>query len=305
MEWTEQFESGLDFPLSTDVRIKYAICSTPRCGSHLLGQILYGTGRMGCPLEYFNLDNLRRWHERATREGAEDLVRFLFNIRTSPNGCFGLKAHFPHLQTLARHIPLSDFVTDYAYVHIVRGDILSQAISFARAKQTGDWISRSPTGGQNAMYDSRLIRRCLIEIARQNASWEHLFHAFGRQPLVVTYESLAADPPRAAREVAAFVGVELAADASIPSPRTSRQADSESESWRERFLDEMRRQSAWASLEILQHVPPPVSETRVLRWKQRGRALLGMYRELISTAPWRSRTAPRRDAPAPSRVDAP
>jgi LPS sulfotransferase NodH len=264
MEWNEQFDPDLDFQTPVDPSIKYAICSTPRSGSHFLGQMLYGTGRMGCPLEYFHRGNVVRWQERATTAGAADLVPFLFGIRTSANGCFGLKAHFPHLRTLARHIPLDEFVTGYAHVHIVRRDLLAQAISFARAQQTNDWISRSATGGRRPVYDASLIRHCLIELARQNASWEHLFHGFGLTPLVVTYESLVVDPPRVTRDVAAFVGVDLPSDAAIPGPRTSRQGDGESESWRERFIDEMRRDAAWASLEVLQNVAPPA----VPRWKR-------------------------------------
>jgi LPS sulfotransferase NodH len=65
MEWTEQFDPALDFPVPADVSVRYAICSTPRSGSHFLGQLLYATGRMRCPLEYFNRRNIVRWQERA------------------------------------------------------------------------------------------------------------------------------------------------------------------------------------------------------------------------------------------------
>ena len=223
--WKEQFDPCLDFPEAAQPSTKYAICSTPRSGSHFLGQLLYGSRRMGCPLEYFNRVNIVHWHERARAAGVSDLLQFLATIRTSPNGCFGLKAHFPHLQTLARHIALDEFATAYAHIRIVRRDLLAQAISFARAEQTGEWISRGPASGLTAVYDRLLIRRCLIEIARQNASWECFFQAYGVRPLVVDYESLAADPPQFVRKVASFVGVDLPADEPIPGPRTSRQRE--------------------------------------------------------------------------------
>jgi LPS sulfotransferase NodH len=270
MEWTEQFDPALDFPPSGDVSIRYAICSTPRSGSHFLGQYLYATGNMGCPLEYFNRRNIVRWEERAgTAETGADVVRFIAGIRTSPNGCFGIKAHYPHLRTLTRHIPIAEFVSAFAHIHIVRRDLLAQAISFARAEQTDDWISRGPASGRSAVYDSDLIRHCLVEIGRQNASWDYLFHAFGIRPLVVEYESLAADPPACVRRVAGFIGVDLPADTPIPGPRTSRQRDEESESWRDRFIDEMRRDAiSWADLDVLQHVPGVTGETTVPRWKR-------------------------------------
>ena len=220
MEWKEQFDSALDFPEPVDPSVRYAICSTPRSGSHMLGQLLYATGKMGCPLEYFNPGNLVRWQARAQVAGAGDLIRFLQGIRTSPNGCFGLKAHFTHLPALAQYIPLGDFVTRFTHVHIVRRDLLAQAISFARATQTGEWISRTSASDRTATYDGPLIRRCLVELARQHASWEHLFHGLGLRPHVVEYESLAADPPRAIRDVASFVGIDLSAEVEIPGPRT-------------------------------------------------------------------------------------
>jgi LPS sulfotransferase NodH len=269
MEWTEQFDPALDFPLSRDVSIRYVICSTPRSGSHFLGQLLYATGRMGSPLEYFNRRNIVRWEERAGTAGAgADLVRFIAGIRTSPNGCFGIKAHYPHLRMLTRHIPIAEFVSAFAHIHIVRRDLLAQAISFARAEQTGDWISRGPASGCSAVYDSDLIRHCLAEIGRQNASWNYLFHAFGIRPLVVEYESLVADPPECVRRVAGFIGVDLPADTPIAC-RTSRQRDDESESWRDRFIDEIRREAlSWADLDVLQHVPGVAGQMTVPRWKR-------------------------------------
>ncbi len=268
--WKEQFDPCLDFPEAAQPSTKYAICSTPRSGSHFLGQLLYGSRKMGCPLEYFNRVNIVHWRERARAAGVSDLLQFLATIRTSPNGCFGLKAHFPHLQTLARHIPLDEFATAYAHIQIVRRDLLAQAISFARAEQTGEWISRGPASGLTAVYDRPLIRRCLIEIARQNASWEWFFHAYGVRPLVVEYESLAADPPQFVRKVASFVGVDLPADEPIPGPRTSRQREEESDAWRERFIEETRRDAAESnSLDVLQPSPVGIKGEGKRRWKRR------------------------------------
>ncbi len=282
--WKEQFEPRLDFPEAAHVSTKYAICSTPRSGSHFLGQLLYGSRRMGCPLEYFNRGNIVYWHERARAAGVSDLLQFLVTIRTSPNGCFGLKAHFSHLQTLARHIALDEFATAYSHIQIVRRDLLAQAISFARAEQTGEWISRGPASGVTAVYDRPLIRRCLIEITRQNASWECFFHAYGVRPLVVEYKSLAADPPQFVRKVASFVGVDLPTDEPIPGPRTSRQRDEESEAWRERFVDETRRDGSY-SVDVLRHSPVTTEGGRQRRWKRWIETALRMPRAWRASKP--------------------
>ena len=269
MIWKEQFDPKLDFPSSASVSVRYAICSTPRSGSHFLGQLLYGVGKMGCPLEYFNRSNIVHWEERARAARAQSLLPFLTSIRTSPNGCFGIKAHYTHLKTLTQHIPLENFVADYAHIHIVRRDLIAQAVSFARADQTGEWISRSKASGVTATYDRGLIQRCLVEVARQNASWDCLFQAFGIRPLVVEYESLAADPPGIIRAVAAFLGIELAADDPIPGPRTSKQRDDDNDSWQARFVDETRAHGMWPKgIDVLQHVPAAGESGRKQQLKQ-------------------------------------
>jgi LPS sulfotransferase NodH len=275
MEWTEQFAPALDFPVSADVSVRYAICSTPRSGSHFLGQLLYATERMGCPLEYFNRRNVVRWQERAASARAgSDLVRFIAGIRTSANGCFGVKAHYPHLRTLVQYIPIHEFVSSFAHIRIVRRDLLVQAISFARAMQTDDWISRGPGSGRSAVYDRDQIRRYLAEIARQNASWDYFFCAFGIQPLIVEYESLAADPAACVRRVAAFVGVDLPDEMAIPA-RTSRQRGDETASWRDRFVDEMQREAvSWADLDVLHQAPSDPGKAALPRWKRWAEAVL-------------------------------
>lgn len=271
MEWSEQFEPSLDFDHGVVPTVKYAICSTPRSGSHFLGQLVFATGAMGCPLEYFNRRNIVRWRARAGTESPAALMTFLQRIRTSPNGCFGLKAHFTHLKTLAQHISLQEFVDSYVHVHIVRRDLLNQAISFARARQTDVWISRAEPTDRPAIYDRSLIRQCLTDLARQNAGWTHLFHTFGLRPLLVEYEALAADPASIVRRMADHVGVELP-EVKIPArPRTRRQGDDLSEHWRDRFVAEMRRDGSWSDLDALEVGSEPTRAV-VPRWKRLVRA---------------------------------
>jgi trehalose 2-sulfotransferase len=267
MAWNEQFEPSLDFPTVTAASRRYAICSTPRSGSHFLGQLLFATGVMGCPLEYFHPQNVLRWQERQQAAQAADLLPFLERIRTSPNGCFGAKVHFSHVATLSRHLPLAAFLDSFAHVHITRRDVLAQAISYVRAQQTDQWISRMPASGRTPVYDTDRIRRRLIEVVRQNASWDHLFHSFGVRRLAVEYEELAADPAKIVRDIAAFVGVTLDPNAAAPTPRTARQRDEVSDTWRARFVEEMRRDSTWATLEILQRARPDASPNR--SWMRR------------------------------------
>ncbi|WP_089676027.1 Stf0 family sulfotransferase [Vreelandella aquamarina] len=63
--YAKQFGEDLNFPSFDnveDVRC-LVICSTPRCGSHMLGHSLYETGKAGFPLEYLQKNNLKRWSD--------------------------------------------------------------------------------------------------------------------------------------------------------------------------------------------------------------------------------------------------
>ena len=75
------------------------LAGTPRSGGNYLCHLLWRTGLMGAPMEYFNFHTLML--QMAVRLGVTslaDYVQRLLRVRTSPNGVFGYKAHFDHLQ---------------------------------------------------------------------------------------------------------------------------------------------------------------------------------------------------------------
>ena len=58
-----------DFSESYRVNQRYLICTSPRCGSTLFGQMLYDTRKMGDPLEYLNPNYLAAYFRRFGGEG--------------------------------------------------------------------------------------------------------------------------------------------------------------------------------------------------------------------------------------------
>jgi hypothetical protein len=83
---------------------------------------------------------------------------------------------------------------------------------------------------------------------------------------VVEYESLAADPDGTVRRIADFVGVDLPAGA-VATPRTAPQRDETNDAWRELFLQDMRREPSWESIEVLQRAPS-AAPSPALRWRE-------------------------------------
>lgn len=233
--YEEQFDSSYDFPSAKETLIHYIIASTPRCGSHLLGHLLYQTGRLGFPLEYFNPRNFRRWKKRFGHEGFDDTYAAIREHRTSPNGCFGAKLHFSHYDALAGDHRLEDLFPNVKVVHMEREDCLGQAISLVRARQTKSWIAAQPAQGE-PRYDFVAIENALYEVTYDNAAWRLVIGRAGWPSLRVTFEDFLRAPDRVVGEISDFVGVELGGRREQAIHLPERQSDGINREWRRRFL---------------------------------------------------------------------
>ncbi|EBA11541.1 Stf0 family sulfotransferase [Roseobacter sp. CCS2] len=199
--WQRQFDAAYDFP-TTPVTTKVAFCTTPRCGSHFLGHRLHGTGAFGYPLEYLNPGNWHVWEKRA---GPTPPLDYIKSVRTGPNGVFSVKLHHEHLAAFLKQevAPL-----DYKFIHLQRRDLMKQAISFARAQQTGAWISDMPEKAAGS-YDWSLITDKMDAISRGNADWQSFLSSMGIQPLQLYYEDVVADASAAIAQIADYLGVAM------------------------------------------------------------------------------------------------
>ncbi len=199
--WRRQFDPAHDFP-TTQINTKLALCTTPRCGSHFLGHKLHGSGEFGYPLEYLNPGNWHVWQKRAGTSAPLDYIK---SVRTGPNGVFAVKLHHEHLPAFIQHEPAP---LDYKFIHLRRRDLLKQAMSFARAQQTGAWISDMPETAP-ASYDWSLITEKMDAISRGNADWQSFLCSMGIQPLELYYEDIVADMPAAIAQIADYLGVDI------------------------------------------------------------------------------------------------
>ena len=223
-----------DLPDCGEVRT-YAVASLPRTGSTLLCRGLWDTGLCGAPKEYLNPMQLRDWGLRAGRRryrllvgplqvlARGDVERHLAEVRArrSSNGWFGLKIHRHHHERFRGALQVDRWIL------ITRRDRLAQAVSWARAIQTGRWADWQK-GLLPPVYSRSRIQRCLEQIHRDEAAW--------RQELgevhEVVYEELVADFPGVLAATLGHLGLEATA---LPAPGMTRQADEVSAAWVERF----------------------------------------------------------------------
>lgn len=249
--YEEQFDEQKDFPILEKGQQDYIICSTPRCGSHLLGHTLYQTERFGFPLEYFQRDNFNRWKSRFQTRGITDTLTQLRRYRTSPNGVFGCKLHFDHFEYVSRNSDYAEIFPEPKFLLLKRRDLLGQAVSLAKARSSGAWISmQEPV--REAKYDRKGIDLALRKISRDNARWEHVLSSHDWPYMQVYYEDFLKDRQGIVQEIADFLsvdiqGVTLEEEAEMP----KRQGDNLNRQFREKYLTETRIQPLASEIDFL------------------------------------------------------
>jgi LPS sulfotransferase NodH len=124
-------------------------------------------------------------------------------------------------------------------VHIHRGHKLRQALSTARALQTGLWkVQEGKTTAREPEFDAELIEQSLKEAERQEKIWHDFFQRNTIRPFHVEYEKLCQDYEGTIARVLDFLQISLPRGTQIGPPVTIRQADDISRIWEERFLTE-------------------------------------------------------------------
>jgi LPS sulfotransferase NodH len=185
-------------------------------------------------------------------------VRAIVNTKITRNEVFGFKLMSWYLDDFLTRLRLantSDNPGDLdllrsafpslRFVRIVRRHKLRQALSTARALQTGLWkVQEGKTIEREPEFDPDLIEQSLHEAERQDKIWDHFFQRIGIKPFKVEYEKLCGDYESTIRAVLDFLKIKLPVGTRVGPPVTTRQADEISRIWEARFIAE--RPSAYS-----------------------------------------------------------
>jgi LPS sulfotransferase NodH len=220
---------------------------------------LRATRQAGMPKQFFLPKSEGRYGAEIGVDPNTDYsgyVRGIVNTKTTRNEVFGFKLMSWYLDDyLTRLRDTGAFgaagTSDLAmlrnafprlrFVHIVRRHKLRQALSTARALQTGLWkVQEGKTAAREPQFDAELIEQSLREAERQEEIWHTFFPRIGVTPFQVEYEELCRDYERTIRSVLDFLKISLPRSTRIGPPVTVRQADEISRIWEERFLTERR-----------------------------------------------------------------
>ena len=253
--YTEQFSPEFDFPEQKNIEVCYIICSTPRSGSHLLGHLLYQTQQFGFPLEYFNPSNIPEWRKRFGTKSLEDTFEQIQKHRTSQNGCFGCKLHYPHFNDLIKKRYFNAFFPQAYYIWLQREDVLSQAISLARARSEQKWISSQPDIQQSfAQYNFQSIDSALKEIIFSNSKWEYFLVRRRKPVLKLTYEEVTTNTHKVINDISNFLGISYTRIESSLSISPKKQRDQINEIWKEKYLEDVAARSYRGEIDFLEKV---------------------------------------------------
>jgi LPS sulfotransferase NodH len=249
----------------------YLVCATPRSGSTLLCETLRDTGVAGNPLEFFEavpetgaprrpcdylqgLDDPEALalvadappHEpppysdlRAVGNYAEHLENVL-RTGTTPNGVFGAKLMWAHLEDLGRtlgatdlHAVVDDVFGRPRFVWVRRADTVRQAVSLWRAMQTQSWRAENATATGEPRYSFTALRHLVELLEAHDVAWGRFFAAASAPVLELTYEDVDANLGGAVRRTLEHIGIEAADLDALPPLR--RQADERSDAWADRY----------------------------------------------------------------------
>jgi LPS sulfotransferase NodH len=242
----------------------YVVCTIPRSGSNLLTDGLRDTRRAGIPKQFFLPKSEARYAAGLGLDPAVDYVAYvrgIVNKKTTRNEVFGFKLMSWYLEDFLNRLRaahafgnstandlelLCNAFPRLRFIRIVRRHKLRQALSTARALQTGLWkVQKGKSTLREPEFDPDLIEQSLREAERQEKVWNDFFQRIGVEPFEVEYERLCRDYEKTICAALNFLSIKLPRGANVGPPATTRQADDISRMWEKRFLAE--RPSAYSA----------------------------------------------------------
>jgi trehalose 2-sulfotransferase len=213
----------------------YVICATPRSGSNYLSQLLASTGQLGNPLEYFNTVGRRKHTDPKYPKDPHAQIDIIRSMGATPNGIYAVKVLPVQYYRVRKRLDLFHELPNLKFVRLRRRDLIGQAISLARAEQTGQ-ITASDRARGKPIYDAEDIRNCIRAVCARESIWNQVMQEFGVEPLTFEYEDVMGDPQAAVDQVAALMGLSALPPINPALVLVAVQRDRESEAWRQRFL---------------------------------------------------------------------
>jgi trehalose 2-sulfotransferase len=135
-------------------------------------------------------------------------IAIAVRVGTTANRCFSIKLHTWHFDRLSNNPEILNAFPAPRFVRLTRRDLLGQAVSLVRARQTGRYHA-STDEGRTPNFDGATIYNAIKEIAINRARWDTFFARNDLKPLRVEYEDLEQNPKKILLNIGALVNERL------------------------------------------------------------------------------------------------
>ncbi|MER5173960.1 Stf0 family sulfotransferase [Thioclava sp. CPCC 100088] len=195
---------------------RYVLFFTARSGSSRLGDILSRTGVLGQPNEAFNpgfVPNIAQaYHAADLADYAQAVLR-----RRNTQGTFGVEMTYSHMMNLFGSLEeMIAHLQPTSYLCLIRENLLAQALSLSKLKQTKVAHStiadaeRQSAADQAFRYNPREIMYAMAIYCLAEDRLEAKLHRHQIRPLYLSYEQTVSLPDaQILGAIAGHVGVEL------------------------------------------------------------------------------------------------
>ena len=239
--YENQFSESHDFPRIEKPSKVLIIASTGRCGSHMLGHALHQTSRFGFPLEYANPANLSEWKKRLGIVDFQEVMAEIQRRRTTPNGVFSIKVHYPHIRQFGGFDNLVRLFPNAYYILLSRKDVLRQAVSLSIASQTGEWISGQQRVNDNPEYDFAHIDKCLRQTILNNASWRYTLASSGCNYIEMDFDHIRHNLVKSIENLSSFLDIAIDSSQMPKEQVTKKQSNDRNKEWANRFVSDFNK----------------------------------------------------------------
>ncbi len=231
----------------------YAVCAVARSGSNLLTDGLHATRKAGRPNQFFCDLFEATYAEKYRLDPERDYagyVRGIIEATVTSNEVFGFKlmgwylnsfvTKLRHTEAFGSGSELELLATAFPRLQLIRiqrRNKLCQAISKARAYQSGQWkVRENEVPVNDSQFDVALIDRCLVEIRREEEAWTQFFQRSNAEALTIDYEELSQNYESTIRSALAFLRIGMPRH-TLLAPATIKQSDETSAEWERRYRE--------------------------------------------------------------------
>lgn len=212
-----------------------------RSGSNLLAEYLRSTGVFSGFNETLNFDTVNQLAGTMGVDSFPEYIRAMEARMLKEARITGFKANWMQLLMLYR-LGISSMYPSIKVIHIVRRDLLDQAVSFSIANQTKQWMAAHKRVAE-PQFNFEDIRSRLFGSALSRDAVRHICEMFSAPILEVTYEEMIADPRATLDSIFSFVGEHFGNWTQPQNTRFQKQGDETNEQFKKKFLDESRKRA--------------------------------------------------------------